>query len=198
MQTPVEIDFQGMTGTPEMHEAIARYLAQLEDRYGRLTAGRVVVKGPSGHHRTSGLHEVNIHLALPDGREVHVDRTPGADERHSEWRFALHDAFNRARRQLQDEVRKLQGQVKQHEDQPVGTVTKLNASGEFGFLETADNREIYFHRNSVLDGGYDRLTVGAHVAFAEEDGEKGAQASTVRLLGKHGMRIAPSPLAEPE
>jgi SHS2 domain-containing protein/cold shock CspA family protein len=198
MQTPVEIDFQGMTGTPEMHQAIARYLAQLEDRYGRLTAGRVVVKGPGGHHRTGGLHEVNIHLALPDGREVHIDRTPGADERHGEWRFALHDAFKRARRQLQDEVRKLQGKVKQHEDQPIGTVTKLDASGEFGFLETIDGREVYFHRNSVIDGGFDRLAVGAHVAFTEEEGDKGPQASTVRMLGKHGMRVAPVPAGEPE
>jgi SHS2 domain-containing protein/cold shock CspA family protein len=198
MQTPVEVDFQGMTGTPEMHQAIARYMAQLEDRYGRLTAGRVVVKGPGGHHRTGGLHEVNIHLALPDGREVHVDRTPAADERHGEWRFALHDAFKRARRQLQDEVRKLQGQVKQHEDQPIGTVTRLDASGEFGFLEATDGREIYFHRNSVLDDGFDRLAVGTHVAFAEEEGEKGPQASTVRILGKHGMRVAPVPAAQPE
>jgi SHS2 domain-containing protein/cold shock CspA family protein len=189
MQNPVEIDFQGVTGTPEMHQAIARYLAQLEDRYGRMTAGRVVVKGPGGHHRSGGLYEVNLRLALPDGREVNVGRTPQADERQGQWRFALHDAFKRARRQLQDEVRKLQGQVKQHEDQPIGTVTKLDASGEFGFLETTDGREIYFHRNSVLDGGFDRLAVSAHVLFVEEEGDKGPQASTVRMLGKHGMQV---------
>ena len=45
-----------------------------------------------------------------------------------------------------------------------------------------------FHRNSVLDGGFSRLTVGARVAFAEEMGENGPQASTVRPLGKHGLR----------
>jgi hypothetical protein len=41
--------------------------------------------------------------------------------------------------------------VKQHESQPIGTVMRLDPSGEFGFLESSDGREIYFHRNSVLD-----------------------------------------------
>ncbi len=68
------------------------------------------------------------------------------------------------------------------------TVARLDPSGEFGFLETADGREIYFHRNSVLNGGFARLAVGSRVTFAEELGEKGAQASTVRLLGKHALR----------
>src|SRR6516225_863440 len=70
MQTPVEIDFQGMHGTPDVRASIAKHVAQLERRYGRVTACRVVLKGPSGHHRTGGLYEVNIHLTLPNGREV--------------------------------------------------------------------------------------------------------------------------------
>jgi len=67
--------------------------------------------------------------------------------------------------------------------------TSAKQSGEFGFLEAADGHEVYFHRNSVLDGAYNRLAVGTHVAFAEEMGEKGPQASTVKLLGKHRLRV---------
>ena len=48
-----------------------------------------------------------------------------------------------------------------------------------------DGREIYFHRNSVLDAGFDRVSVGAEVRFVEEEGVRGPQASTVRLVGKH-------------
>jgi cold shock CspA family protein/ribosome-associated translation inhibitor RaiA len=189
MQTPIEIDFQGMVATSQVHDAIANRIAQLEQRYGRLTACRVVLKGPSNHHRTSGLYEVNIHLALPNGREVNIARTAPADERYSDLSFAINDAFKRARRRLQDHARRLQGHVKHHEDQPMGTVTNIDRSGEFGFLETSDGREIYFHRNSVLDSGFSHLAVGSRVIFAEEMGEKGPQASTVKLLGKHGQRI---------
>jgi len=188
MQTQVEIDFQGMDARPELHTVIAEHVVELEQRYGRVIACRVVLKGPGGHHQTGGLYEVNIRLALPDGREVNVDRTAQADERHSDLTFAINDAFKRARRQLQDQVRELQGQVKHHEGSPIGTVVRLDPSGEFGFLETGDGREIYFHRNSVLDDAFSQLAVGTRVTFAEEVGEKGPQASTVKLLGKHGLR----------
>ena len=188
MQTPVEIDFQGMTGNPEIQDVIAGHVAELEQRYGRVTACRVVLKAPGGHHHTGGLYEVNIRLALPNGREVNVERTPPADERHSDLTFAIDDAFKQARRRLQDQVRRLQGQVKRHEGQPIGTVVRLDPTGEFGFLEDSDGREIYFHRNSVLDGAFSGLAAGARVSFAEEMGEKGPQASTVKVLGKHGLR----------
>src|SRR5512141_3404482 len=115
MQTPVQIDFQGMEASEDTRKAIATHVADLERRFGRVTACRVVLKAPGGHHRSGGLYEVNIRLALPNGREVNVDRTAQADERHSDLTFAIDDAFKRARRQLQDQVRELQGQVKHHE-----------------------------------------------------------------------------------
>ena len=188
MQTPLEVDFQGMAGTAAVHDAITKHVAELEQRFGRVTACRVVLKGPGGHHQTGGLYEVNIGLLLPNGREVNVERTPTADERHSNLTFAINDAFRRARRRLQDQARRLQGQVKQHEGQPIGTVARLDPSSEFGFLKSSDGREIYFHRNSVLDADFSRLVPGTRVTFAEEVGEKGAQASTVKLLGKHKLR----------
>ena len=105
MQTPVEIDFQGMSGTPEVHASIEKHVAELEQRYGRVTACRVVLKGPGGHHRTGGLYEVNVRLALPNGREVNVGRTAQADERQAGLSFAINDAFKHVRRRLQDHPR---------------------------------------------------------------------------------------------
>ena len=114
MQTPVQIDFQGINANPATRDAITQHVAELEQRFGRITACRVVLKGPGERHRAGGLYEVNIRLALPDGREVEVSRTPKADERHAHLPFAINDAFKRARRQLQDQVRRVRGQVKQH------------------------------------------------------------------------------------
>jgi len=189
MQTAPEIEFQGMTATAAVKDAVEKHVAELEQRWGRVTACRVVVKAPGQHHRTSGLYEVHVHLALPEGREVNVERTPTADERHSDLTFAIDDAFKHARRQLQDQVRRTQGQVKHHEGPPIGTVVRIDPSGEFGFIETRDGQEVYFHRNSVLGDGFSRLKVGSRVTFAEEAGEKGTQATTVKLLGKHQLRV---------
>jgi cold shock CspA family protein len=188
MQTLPEIEFQGMAGSPEIQGAIEEQIAALEQRWGRITACRIVLKGPGNHHRKGGLYEIHIRLALSDGREVNVERTPSADERYADLDFALNSAFKRARRQLQDKLRRMQGQVKDHEHAPAATVARLDPSGEFGFLETDDGREVYFHRNSVLGGASSRLSVGSRVTFAEETGEKGVQATTVRLRGKHKLR----------
>jgi cold shock CspA family protein len=58
---------------------------------------------------------------------------------------------------------------------------------EYGFLETSDGLEVYFHRNSVPEGRYDELEVGSEVRVivAEKEGDEGPQASTVTPVGKH-------------
>jgi cold shock CspA family protein/ribosome-associated translation inhibitor RaiA len=188
MQTPLELKFEEMVPSPAIQESLAEHVKKLEKLYGRITACRIVVKGPGNRHQTGGLYDINIRLALPDGREVNIGRTPKADERHSDLPFAINDAFKRAGRQLQDNTRRMQGKIKSHEGQPIGTVMRLDPAGDFGFLRSSDGDEIYFHRNSVLDAEFSELTVGDRVSFADEIGEKGRQASTVKLLGKHGLR----------
>lgn len=189
MQTPVEIAFQEMVASPAVHDMIENHVKKLEELYGRITACRIVVNGPGKHHKTGGQYDVNIRVALPDGREVNVGRTPKDDERYSDLPFAINDAFKRAGRQLQDDARRMEGAVKVHEGQPIGTVVRLDPAGEFGFLRSGDGTEIYFHRNSLVGGAFSELAIGTRVSFAEEIGEKGAQATTVKLLGKHGLRV---------
>ena len=114
MQTPPQIEFQNLSPTQAVRDAIAKHVEGLEQRWGRMTACRVVVKGPSERHHSGGLYDIHIRLALPDGREVNVERTAPEDGRRADLNFAINDAFKRARRQLQDQVRRMQGQVKQH------------------------------------------------------------------------------------
>src|ERR1700692_3004077 len=131
METPIQIEFQGMEPVEPVRSAIAKRVAELETRFGRMTACRVVLKSPGGHHRTGGHYEINIHLALPNGREVNIDRIATADERQADVTFAVNDAFKRARRRLQDHVRRMQGHVKTHAERPIGTVTRLDAERGF-------------------------------------------------------------------
>ncbi len=58
---------------------------------------------------------------------------------------------------------------------------------DYGFIETVDGREIYFHRNSLVgDTPFEALEPGAGVAFSEEAGEEGPQASSVRVVDRRG------------
>jgi Sigma 54 modulation protein / S30EA ribosomal protein len=108
METPPEIQFQGMQGTPEIEKTITAHIALLDEGFSRITACRVVVKAPSQHHHKGGLYEVHIRLLLPGGHEVNVERTP-KDERHSELAFAISDAFKHAHQQLHEQVRRARG-----------------------------------------------------------------------------------------
>jgi cold shock CspA family protein len=187
MQTPTQVEFEGVEASSKLQADIDRHIAELESRFGRVTAGRVVVRGPGDRHQTGGQYQVSIRLALPDGREVNIGRTPKQDERYADLTFAIDNAFRRARRRLQDQARLMRGQTKQHESQPIGTVVRIDPGGEFGFLEGADGQEVYFNYSSVLDGA-SHIALGTRVSYVEEMGEKGPQASTVRVLGKHGLR----------
>lgn len=188
METPVEINFQRCESSGHFRARIADRMAMLESRFGRITACRVFMRGPGGHHRNGGPYEVGVHLELPGGRQVDVDRAPDQDERYGNPLFAINDAFKRARRMLQENARHMQGQVKQLEAQPVATVRMLKPQEGYGFLETADGREVYFHSNSVWNGGFHGLRKGSRVVFTEEMGDNGAQASSVRRINGHGMR----------
>ena len=74
--------------------------------------------------------------------------------------------------------------MKHHETAPVGVVRRLMSKDGYGFLEGADGRELYFHRNSVIEPGFDSLRLGERVTFTEEQGAEGPQASRVTPLGE--------------
>jgi ribosome-associated translation inhibitor RaiA len=112
MQSLTQIEFEGIPGTPEMRQAVERHVADLETRYGRVTACRIVIRDPGERHQAGGQYQVSIRLALPDGHEVNVGRTPDADGRYADLTFAVDNAFKRARRQLQDRARIMRGDVK--------------------------------------------------------------------------------------
>jgi cold shock CspA family protein len=185
MQTTPQIDFQGVEPSSDQREKILAQIERLESFFGRATACRVVVKGPGGRHKTGGQYEINVFVALPDKREVAADRTPPQDERYQDFDFALNDAFRRVRRELQDQVRQMRGEVKRHEGvAETAVIVKLMADEGYGFLEAADGREIYFHRNSVQDGSFDDLKPGVFVHYVEEEGRDGPQASRLTRVGR--------------
>jgi len=52
-------------------------------------------------------------------------------------------------------------------------------------IHTAHGRVICFHESSVLDDDFSHLDVGSEIRFVEARDDKGPQASTVKLVGKH-------------
>jgi ribosome-associated translation inhibitor RaiA len=142
---------------------------------------RVVVE-PSHKHRHKGNnYHVRIDLTVPED-ELVVSRSPDQRQSHQDIYVAIRDAFDAARRQLEDYVRRRRGKVKAHEPQPHGWVSQLE--DDHGMIETTDGRIIYFHKNSVINGDFTNMDVGIEVRYVEEQGDLGPQASSVYVVSK--------------
>lgn len=121
MQARIKIAFQAMDETPGIRGAIEEHVANLEQRLGPVRTCRVVITGPGARDRAD-RYGVNIRLALTQGLEVKVGPPPRQDERYADLTFAINDTFRRARRRLQDHVRR---QPKKPERQPSGRIAEL-------------------------------------------------------------------------
>ncbi len=186
MQLPLQITFRGMAASAAVEDHIRRRAAELDRFYDRIMACRVVVEAAHRHQRKGRIHHVRVELTVPGG-EIVVKRDPPEHHAHEDMNVTIRDAFDAARRQLEDHVRRSRGDTKVHELPDHGKVARLFPEQGYGFIATADGQEIYMHRNSVLNGGFDKLSVGDEVRFVVHpgEGEKGPQASTVTLIGKH-------------
>jgi ribosome-associated translation inhibitor RaiA/cold shock CspA family protein len=181
MPFPVEITFHRMQPSAAIESRIREKAAKLERFYDRIMHCHVVVEAPHSHHHKGKLYHVSITIKVPQSQVV-VNRDQHDNHAHEDLFVVIRDSFAAAQRKLEDFSRQQRGQIKSHEAPPSGWVTRLVAEEDYGNIETVDGRLIYFHRNSVLGGGFDELEIGAPVSFLEEQGEEGPQASTVRLL----------------
>ncbi|HXC90849.1 MAG TPA: HPF/RaiA family ribosome-associated protein [Stellaceae bacterium] len=188
MQVPLQVTFRHMGSSEAIGARIRGRAEELERSFERLISCRVVVECRHPRHQQGNLFHVRVDLGVP-GREIVVGRDPAAHRAHEDPHVAVRDAFDAARRLLDDYVRERRSEVKLHAVPDHGRVARLIAEQDCGFIVTADGSEVYFHRNSVANGGFGKLTVGDEVRFVAQDAEsaRGPQASTVVPLGKHHL-----------
>jgi cold shock CspA family protein/ribosome-associated translation inhibitor RaiA len=185
MQMPadIQISFRGMESSPSVEAQVRRRAEELQQFSDRVSACKVMLEAANRRHRQGTIYHVRVDLAVPGGNVV-VNREPGEDHAHEDLHVAVRDAFDAARRRLQDHMRRLDGRTKVHEAPSVGRIARVFAERNYAFLESEDGQEIYVHRNAVVGGSFDRLKVGDRVRYVAdpEEGEQGPQASTVEPL----------------
>ncbi|MFM8705687.1 MAG: cold shock domain-containing protein [Planctomycetia bacterium] len=191
MQTQPQVSFDDIPIDEQVRDAALEHIDQLESVYGRITGCHVVIAQPHRHHRRGRLYSVRVDVRLPGG-EVVVNRDHHLDHAHEDVFVALRDSFAAARRRLDDHVRRLRGVEKQHAPRAQGHVTQLFPLQGYGFIETSDGREIYFHRNAISEHDFQLVDIGSQVFYSEEEGDEGPQAAFVQLVHPHHP-CTPSP-----
>jgi ribosomal subunit interface protein len=156
---------------------VEKRAAKLETFHARIIKCHVVLEEPHRHHKHGKKFHVRIDMIVP-GKELVVSKQ--LDDVKEDLYAAVDDAFADAERVLAEHMREYEPDVNRARN-PHGVVAKIFHDRGYGFIEAEDGHEVYFHQNSVLDGRFEKIQVGQKVRYAEEDGDKGPQASTVHI-----------------
>lgn len=180
MQHELQITWHGIDRSEAIEAHIRQRTAALETFHPNITSCRVAVELPHKHKHQGKRFNVRIALRVPHG-EVMVNR-----DQHEDILVALRDAFDAARRQLEDVLQRQRGATKVHAVPLHGRVVRLLPQEGYGFVETADGDELYFSRDNVVTSEFEQLGVGAEVQFIREDAAEGPQAKRVSVGKHHG------------
>ena len=202
MILPVQIRYGNVEKTPEVEQWVREEAAKLDKYYDRITSCRVALEIPHAHREWGRTYRVRVDLGVP-GEELVASHDPelaqskrlasprkiskkaqsDAENAYKDLHVAIRSAFKSIRRQLEDYVRRQRNELKLHGPEPVGQILSIFPDKGYGFLESPDGREIYFHKNAVVDEPFENLQPGNAVIFSEEPGEQGPQATIVRTKG---------------
>ena len=103
MNFPLEIVIRDIPRSDELEQRVRTKVEKLAALYDRITRCRVVVSAPAQHHHRKAPYHVSIELGLP-GPEIVVNKEASQDPTHEDLGIALRDAFDAARRQIQDRL----------------------------------------------------------------------------------------------
>lgn len=109
MHTPLQITIRDVDHSDALETHIREKADKLSEFFARIISCRVVVEMPHKHHHQGKQFNVRIDISVPGG-EIVVNKDSNEDVY-----VALRDAFDAAKRQLEDHARKMRGNVKTHE-----------------------------------------------------------------------------------
>ena len=121
MQIPLQIRFKNLDHSDFIEASVRKYAKKLELFRDDIVSCRVTVESPHKHQRKGRLYRVVINVRT-EGDEIAVSRMPDDEQAHEDVYVAIHDAFDAARRQLQDRLDIRRGNVKSRQppEPPVG------------------------------------------------------------------------------
>jgi len=171
----VHIKGRNLEILPEWREKIEAELDRLEKHTSEpILHVRVELIG-TGHHR-HGAFEIHLVASLP-----HHTLTV-----KSQGEYVLPlivEAFKSLDRRLREHSRIRQQKVKVHEEHIWrGQIARVFPEEEYGFIATPAGTDVYFHANALKKGAFEKLKEGIAVEFGQEEGDKGPQATWVRVV----------------
>ena len=185
MQVAPEVIFKGVDRSAWVESYVAERLAHLEKFSRDITRCHVTLTREQSSQRKGNRYSVMVEVRVPKQHDLAVRKQKQIRDMHTQLPAVINEAFGAIETQLKRTVARRRRDEKAHNGQPHGMVEKIFADEGYGFIRgLEDDRQFYFHANSVLHDDFPRLTVGAEVRFIAEQGDDGPQATSVQVVAK--------------
>lgn len=182
MPVPLKITFRNVRKTPDIEARIVRQTAKLKHISNNILSCHMAVTKRQKPQKAANPFRVQIHVTVPPQHELVVIREASEGDFHERFSAVLDGVFDIMRRQVKKLAEKRVKTVP--EPQVDGFVSLLLRKEAYGFITSLDGREIYFHKNSLPAGEFDRLEIGTGVRWVEQQGEKGPQARSAQIVDR--------------
>jgi cold shock CspA family protein/ribosome-associated translation inhibitor RaiA len=185
MQTTPELIFHDVDRSAWVETYILERVQRLERFAAGITSCRVTLSQEQASHHKGNRYSVLVETRMPPNQDLAAKKGKVIHDMPQQLPALINLAFGALERQLKKAAELRRGETKNHADgQPHGIVEKLFEEG-YGFLRAlGDDRQVYFHRNSVLHDDFERLAIGTEVRFTPQEGDDGPQASSVQVVAK--------------
>jgi cold shock CspA family protein/ribosome-associated translation inhibitor RaiA len=191
MQTAPELIFHDVDRSPWVENYILERVQRLERFADGITTCRVSLTQEQASHHKGNRYSVLVEVRMPPNHDLAARKEKVIRDMQTQLPALINLAFGAIERQLKKTAALRRYEEKRHDGQPHGIVEKVLDEG-YGFLRAIDDdRQVYFHRNSVLHDDFERLAVGTEVRYTPQEGEQGPQASSVQIVAKPGQSKPP-------
>jgi len=187
MQIAPEIVYRDVARSDWIESYILERIQRLDKFAQGITRCHVTLTREQASRQKGNRYSVMVEVRVPPQHDLAIKKEKEIREMRTQLPAVINLAFAAIERQLKKTAELRRYEQKDHNgEEPHGIVEKLFADG-YGFIRTVDeNRQFYFHRNSVLHDAFERLAIGTEVRFSAGEGERGPQASSVQIVSKPG------------
>ncbi|MCP4318541.1 MAG: HPF/RaiA family ribosome-associated protein [Hyphomicrobiales bacterium] len=175
------ISFRNLDHSTAVEQHVVQRFDELKKYHPRIVGCDAVIGAPRKRQQSGREFEVHLTIKVP-GPDVHIHESIGRSTAVEDVNLAVHRAFDAARRVLKKQKQKMgRVEVKQHSPILHGHVDRLFQGEGYGFIRADDGSEVYFERDNLTTGDWDKLVIDAKVRFREVIGEKGPFATNVAV-----------------
>src|SRR5258708_2824362 len=179
MQVAPEVIFKGVARSAWVADYVAERLVHLERFAQDITSCHVTLSREQRSHHKGNRYSVMVQVRVPRQHDLAVRKQKQIRDMRTQLPAIINEAFGAIETQLKRTIARRRHEEKAHNGQPHGMVEKIFPEEGYGFIRALEiDRQVYFHRNSVLHHDFQRLTLRTQAPFAPEEGGQCPPASS--------------------